>query len=75
MGAACRFSPTSARRQKLTPAHLQEADLGLGEPVFTPQAIYTTELRKIASDHRESTTSSVAGDQQIITADRKALTL
>jgi len=42
------------------------------EPVFTPQAIYTTELRKIAGDHREATASSVAGDQQIITADRQS---
>lgn len=49
--------------------------LGLGEPVFTPQAVYTTELRKIAGDHGESTASGVAGYQQIVTADRQALAL
>jgi hypothetical protein len=55
--------------QKLTGAHHQEADLVFGEPVFTPQAIYATELPNIAGDDREATASSVAGDQQIVTAD------
>jgi hypothetical protein len=54
---------------ELTAAHRREADLVFGEPVFTPQAIYATELRKIAGDHREAAASSVAGDQQIVTAD------
>lgn len=52
----------SRMRQKLTAAHHREADLVFGEPIFTPQAIYAPELRKIAGDHREATASSVAGN-------------
>ncbi len=65
----------SAQRQELTPAHHREADLNLGEPVFTPQSIYTAEFRKIAGYHREPSAPSVAGDQQIVTSDRQALAL
>ncbi len=62
-------------RQELTPVHPREADLNLGEPVFTPQSIYTAEFRKIAGYHGEPSAPSVAGDQQIVTSDRQALAL
>lgn len=62
-------------RQERSRAYRRKSDLVLCEPIFASQAIYTTELRKIAGYYRESTASSVAGDQQIVAANWHTLSL